>query len=306
MKQRNLTIVAVACGLACAACIVFFMMSVQGEAAAARAEALERYGGEQVEVCVATRDVAAGERLDASAVETRLWIADLLPEGAVREAAQVVGRTATSSLIKGEVVCEKRFESSRSDLDIPAGKVAVSVPAKAVQAVGGAVSAGMSVDVYSSGDTTTKALARDVVVLATSVGESGSLVAGEAGFVTLAVEPKRVQEIIEASNRTSLYFVLPGAEAPAAEKGGASASAGRDAVQEGTDAGTGKEADGPKSANASAGASQDAAADGTADAGGAAGAAADGTAGAGDDADGGAGSGMGAGANGTQREDEEE
>ena len=213
MKQRNLMIVAIACGLACAACIALFMVSVQGEANAARAEALARYGGEQVEVCVATRDVASGERMDASAVETRLWIADLLPENAVRDASEVMGKTVASPILKGEVITTKRFENSHNALDIPAGKAAVSVPAKAVQAVGGAISAGMSVDVYSSGDTTTTALASGVIVLDTSVGESNSLVSSESGWITLAVEPDRVQEIITASNKTSLYFVLPGEKA---------------------------------------------------------------------------------------------
>ena len=235
MKQRHLMIVATGCGLACAACIVLFMMSVQGEANAARAEALARYGGEQVEVCVAMRDIAAGERMDASAMETRLWIADLLPEDAVRNASDVAGKTVTSSILKGEVICAKRFEALRSALEIPAGKEAVSVPAKAVQAVGGAVSAGMNVDVYSSGDTTTKALARNVIVLDTSVGDSGSIVSGESGWITLAVDPERVQEIIEASNRTSLYFVLPG-EKPkdAGEGGGEGAGAGEGGGEKGS------------------------------------------------------------------------
>lgn len=210
MKQKQLTIVAVVCGLVCAACIALFMVKVQGEANAARAEALARYGGEQVEVCVATRDVAAGERVDVSAMESRLWIADLLPDGAVREAQEVSGKTATSSILKGEVISSKRFESAHNALDIPSGKEAVSVPAKAVQAVGGAIRPGMSVDVYSSGDTTTTALARDVIVLDTSVGDSSSLVSSESGWITLAIEPERVQEVIAASSKTSLYFVIPG------------------------------------------------------------------------------------------------
>ena len=51
----------IACGVLCAACVLAYLTSVRGEADAARAEALARYGGEQVEVCVARRDVAAGE-----------------------------------------------------------------------------------------------------------------------------------------------------------------------------------------------------------------------------------------------------
>jgi len=210
MKQRHLTIAAVACGTLCAACVAGFLWNVQGEANAARAEVLARYGGEQVEVCVATRDVAAGERLDASAVETKLWVADLLPEQAVSDSMAAVGRTATSSILKGEVISERRFQEGPGALDIPQGFDAVSVPTKAVQAVGGAIRPGMSVDVYSLGSSGTTPLAQNVIVLATSVGESGSLVSNDSGWITLAVAPERVEEIIAASGKTSLYFVLPG------------------------------------------------------------------------------------------------
>ena len=212
MKQKQMTAVAVGCGLACAVCVGAFMASVQGQADSARTEALARYGGEQIEVCVATRDIAAGERVDLSAVETKLWVADLLPEGAVRSNGDAVGKVATSSILKGEVISEKRFESERDALDVPAGKEAVSVPAKAVQAVGGAVRPGMSVDVYSSGNTTTVAIAHDVLVLDSSVGDSGKLVSSDSGWITLAINPENVQEVIAAAEKTSLYFVIPGAE----------------------------------------------------------------------------------------------
>ena len=229
MKQRQITAIAIGCGLACAVCVAVFMASVQGQADAARSEALARYGGEQVEVCVAARDILAGERVDLSAVEVKLWVADLLPDDAVRATGDVVGKTATSSILKGEVVSAKRFESSRDTLDVPAGMAAVSVPAKAVQAVGGAVRPGMSVDVYSSGDTSTAAIANSVLVLATSVGESGSLVSSDTGWITLAVAPEKVQEIIAASSKTSLYFVIPGnkaeqSESSAESKGSSSGS----------------------------------------------------------------------------------
>ncbi|MBQ9043549.1 MAG: Flp pilus assembly protein CpaB [Eggerthellaceae bacterium] len=218
MKQKQMTAIAIGCGAACALCVGVFMASVQGQADAARAEALARYGGEQVEVCVATRDIAAGERVDLSAVETKLWVADLLPEDAVRANADAIGKTATSSILKGEVVSGKRFESTRDALEIPSGKEAVSVPAKAVQAVGGAVRPGMSVDVYASGNTETTAIARSVLVLATSVGESGSLVSSDSGWITLAVAPESVQEIIAASNTTNLHFVIPGGQVEGAEE----------------------------------------------------------------------------------------
>lgn len=210
MNQKLLTGIAISCGLICAACVALFMWSVQGQADAARAEVLARYGGEQVEVCVALRDIAAGERLDASSIETKLWVADLLPEGAISEVGSVVGRTATASILKGEVISERRFEATQSAFDIPAGKEAVSVPAKAVQAVGGAIGTGMNVDVYSSGNSETSLIAEGVLVLDVSVGDSGSFVSGDSGWLTLAVSPESVEQLISASNKTSLYFVLPG------------------------------------------------------------------------------------------------
>lgn len=220
MKQKHMTIVAVSCGALCALCVAGFLWNVQGEADAARSEALARYGGEQVEACIATRDIAAGERLDASSVETKLWIADLLPEGSVNQSGAVVGKTATSSILKGEVISEKRFQEGRDVLDIPQGLEAVSVPAKAVQAVGGAIRPGMSVDVYSSGSSGTAPLAKSVIVLATSVGDSGSLVSNESGWITLAVDPEIVEGIISASNKTNLHFALPhpNSEQPAKSK----------------------------------------------------------------------------------------
>lgn len=210
MKQRQMTMLAIACGVLGAACVAAFMWAMQSEAEAARAEVLARYGGEQVEVCVATRDVAAGERLDAAALETRLWVADLLPDEAVSDMAEIVGQTATSSILKGEAVSRKRFREVQGTLDVPAGQEAVSVPAKAVQAVGGAIRPGMSVDVYSLGSSGAALLARNVIVLATSMGDTGYLASADSGWVTLAVDPERVEELIAASGKSSLHFVLPG------------------------------------------------------------------------------------------------
>ena len=78
---------------------------------------------------------------------------------------------------------------------MPEGLTALSVPAKDVQAVGGAVAAGSRVDVYATGGTSTDVLASGVLVLATS-----------------ASAPESVQEIVAAAQKTELYFTLPGSE----------------------------------------------------------------------------------------------
>ena len=227
-QQKKMTIAAVACGIVCAACVIGFMASVQHQADEARAETLARYGGEQVEVCVATRDILAGERVDAGAVQMKLWVSDLLPEDPVRLPSEVVGKTATSGILKGEVVSARRFDAARDTLEVPPGKVAISVPAKDVQAVGGSLLPGMKVDVYASGDTTTTLLTEGISVLATSVAKEGSSLSGLA-WVTLAAAPEKVQEIIAAANRSSLYFTLPGepfVETANASSGAASSASG--------------------------------------------------------------------------------
>lgn len=220
MKRKRKTIVGLACGVLCAACVFAYLQSVRGEAETARAEALARYGGEQIEVCVARRDIAAGEKVDAAAVEAKLWVADLLPEDAIRSVSEVVGRTASSSILSGEVVAQKRFGESNVALDIPEGYAALSVSAKTVQAVGGALAPGVRVDMYATGDTSTAAIARDVLVLATSSSSSDASRSGDMTWVTVAVAPEEVQEIIAVSRKAEVYFALPAsAEAHAADAG---------------------------------------------------------------------------------------
>ena len=205
--RRNKTAAAGAiCGVLCALCVLAYTQSVRGEAERARADALARYGG----------DIAAGEAVDSGAVEMRLWVADLLPPEAVRKASEVVGARASSTVLSGEVLSARRFGAASSAIDVPDGKVAISVPAKDVQAVGGAVSAGSSVDVYATGSAATQVLARGVSVLATSVGtddRQASESASKVTWVTLAVDPNQVEELVSAAQRTELYLTLPGAGA---------------------------------------------------------------------------------------------
>lgn len=210
MKQRRTLFIAIGAGVISSLCICLFMLQTQAQAENARNEALSRYGGEQVEVCVAARDISAGERLGYDAVETRMWVAGLLPEDAVQDSGDVVGQLVSSPILKGEVIVAKRFQANHEGYEIPAGKQAVSVPVKAVQAVGGSIQPGMIVSVYSSGDTSTSILASNVLVLDTSVGDGSTLSTNEQGWITLAIDAVRVQEVIAASNKTTLYFVIPG------------------------------------------------------------------------------------------------
>ena len=210
MKGRRTQVAAIAFGVICATCVALYLASVNGEAERVRAEALERYGGDQVEVCVAARDIAPGETIDASAVEMRLWVSDLLPEGAATSIDEVVGSQPTSSILAGEVVSTRRFGERSALVDVPAGLTAVSVPARDVQAVGGAVAPGSLVDVYATGGASTALIGDGVLVLATSASAASDEAGGEVTWITVAIEPEAVQEFVAAAQTMELYFALPG------------------------------------------------------------------------------------------------
>ena len=228
MKINKRALATAACGLCCAVCVGLYLAGVKDEADEARAQALARYGGDQIEVCVASRDLAAGEVVESSAVATKLWVADLLPEGAVTDPAQIVGQRLGSPIYRGEVVCIRRTEASGSELSVPEGMAALSVPARSVQAVGGSVEPGMVVDVYATGPAATSRLVAGALVLASSAVSEGAAGASQAAWITLAIQPERVQEVVAAAQNLELYFVLPPEGTPT--DGGKAAEAAGDAL----------------------------------------------------------------------------
>lgn len=208
MKRTKTLIVGIVSGIICVVSVFLYTQDVHAEAEAARAEALSRYGGEQLEVCVATRDIGLGESVDTSNTTTKLWVADLLPEGAARSVTEIIGKQAASPILSGEVISVKRFEDGTPAIEIPEGLTVLSVPAKEVQTIGGLLSGGMRVDIYATGVDTTL-LARSVLVVGTNLDSSDSKSNASLSWVTLALEQQSVEEIIAASQKMELYFVLP-------------------------------------------------------------------------------------------------
>lgn len=231
MRRKTMTAASIACGLACALFVGLYLYGVRGSVDEARAEALERYGGEQIEVVVAKRDIYAGETVEESALETKMWVADLLPSDAIVDVADAQGRVASSTILAGEALSEKRFAGETRRLEVPEGMIAVSVPAKDVQAVGGAISSGCKVDMYATGGAATDVLAAGVLVLATSAG-SGDEDSGESiSWITIAVSPEEAQGIVAAAQKTELYFTLPGEDLAVGEAAGNDAAASEEDAQ---------------------------------------------------------------------------
>ena len=226
MERRVRLLASVLCGVA--ACGVAFLTfsSVEGEAQAARAEALAAYGGDVVPVCVATREIEAGEELDASCVEVRDWAVDLLPEDALTSLDEARGREVSARVPKGAVIAEAYFSAERGVLEVPDGTVAVSVPLQPAYALGGAFAPGEDVDVYVTSDGVVSRLAEGCrVVDANTFGTDGS---GSLEWATLAVAPEAAGELLAASARGTVALAVPGDEASgsAGEKGNDEAGGG--------------------------------------------------------------------------------
>lgn len=210
MKKSKSMIAGLISAFVCGLCVLIYMGIVQQEADSARNDVIARYGGEQVEVLVAKRDINPGEMIDGSNTLKKLWISDLLPEGSITNASDAYGKKVASFVATGEVLLTKRFETSTLGIEVPEGLVALSVPAQDINAVGGAITKGSYVDVYAVGTSTT-CLGRSIGVLATSNADEAS--AGQKmNWITLAIDPAKVQEFVSAAENLEIYFTLPGSK----------------------------------------------------------------------------------------------
>lgn len=212
MRRKGHLIVGLVCGVLCVLGISSYAADLRTQLDEERADALARYGGEQVEILVATEDIAVGDMLDSTNCEKQLWLSALVPDGAVADMTEFALTPLTSPIFAGEVILEHRFDEGETvALQVPDGKCAVSVPAKTVSAVGGSMGPGSYVDVYSASNASTDLLASKVLVLSTSTtatdGEKGQ--SDDVTWIALAVDPSMVEELITASQKSELYFALP-------------------------------------------------------------------------------------------------
>ena len=222
MKQSKKRLaLSLLCGVLAAAAMSLYVSGVRTEAMQSRQQALSAYGGGQVEVFVATRDIAIGETLSSSNVSSQIWLSDLLPAGALSEQRDVFGKTAAMPIFKNEPVVAAKLGEHKTSVSVPAGLCAVSIPSEDVLAVGGVIAAGNYVTIYAADSRTVELIAEGVLVLETSTGASASANPGTGSFgstgsrpkltwVTLAVDPEIAQELIAAATTRKLYLVLPG------------------------------------------------------------------------------------------------
>lgn len=212
-KQKRQIVISAACALLAATAVFGYTATVRSEASTQRAAALERFGGEQIEIPVAVRDVQVGEPINSSNVEMRTWLVDLLPSTAAATSfEQVDGRVAQTDIKENEPVLLERVGDSSSRISVPDGLEAVTVSSDDVLAVGGAIAAGSLVDVYvETSEGKVVLLGQKILVLETSGGVEKQ--EQQLTWVTLAVTSESVSELLSASVKGTIHLVLPGASA---------------------------------------------------------------------------------------------
>ena len=209
-RQRKQTIISVVCAAVAVLGVFAYTASVNSEAAMARAAAIHSYGGERVEVVVATKDIPVGSPVDESNVTTQEWLVDLLAQGeAATSVDQVAGKVAQADIKRNEPIMLDRVGSGASRIAVPVGLSAVSVSSDDVLAVGGAIQKGSFVDVYvETAEGEVVLLGQKILVLETSTSENPST-KQQVTWVTLAVTPASVSELITASSKGTIHIVLP-------------------------------------------------------------------------------------------------
>ena len=209
-RPRKQTAIAICCGVLAALCVFAYTATIKSEASMARAAAIQQYGGERVPVLVATKTIPIGGTVDESNATVQEWLVDFLPQGqAAQSHEQLEGLVAQSEIRVNEPILLERVGDGSSRITVPDGLAAASVASDDVLAVGGAIRAGSVVDVYveaASGEITM--IGERILVLETSTPDDAG--DKQISWVTLAVTPSSVSELISASARGTIHFVLPG------------------------------------------------------------------------------------------------
>lgn len=209
-KQRKQALIAGACGIIAALCVFAYTATIQSEASMARASAIRSYGGERAEVIVANKTIPIGGTIDESNTSVQEWLVDFLPQGqAAQSYEELQGLVAQTEIRVNEPVLLERVGDGSSRITVPDGLAAASVASDDVLAVGGAIRAGSVVDVYveaSSGEITM--LGEHILVLETSTLEDSK--EKQISWVTLAVRPSSVSDLLAAASKGTIHFVLPG------------------------------------------------------------------------------------------------
>ncbi|WP_370894546.1 SAF domain-containing protein [Janibacter sp. GXQ6167] len=156
-------------------------------------------------VVVATSDVAAGATVSARSVELRRLPADVVPKSASTDLAEVVGRTATVPIGRGEVLSPARVAGSGALARLPPRHRALGIPLAGSDETG--AMAGDRVDVYLPGRD--QPVVRTALVLDLRRVDPTSPSGPQGSSVVLALTESDIGRLLTASpSEDATGFVL--------------------------------------------------------------------------------------------------
>lgn len=210
MGRRTRLIVSGLCAVLSLALCLAYGEHVREESERVRTEALERYGGEVVTLVVATEEIPAGESVTRANAAEREWIVDLAPAGAVTNLDEVVGSEVSVPVSAGAPLTELNFRAATEVVDVPADRVALTLPTSSDLGVPPGTAVGDTLAAYKADEDGVRLISADLRVLATPQTGSGVL---SPGSLTVAVAPGDVAKLLSASDEGSLRLALPGDQA---------------------------------------------------------------------------------------------
>lgn len=219
MRRRVRLVASAACGVIAVMLACAHADAARAQAREERAEVLERYGGEVTTLVVARRELARGDVVAEADVEVREWLSDLAPAGSLGSLDDVVGVRLTSPVASGAPLTGLDFAKEEGSLEVPEGRVALSVRLGDRSGVAQDTAPGSRVLAYAATADGVRLISDDVQVL--GMGSSGSRVSDQA--VTLAVLPADVTAVLGAGSDGTLRLAVPAHDVEARDGSVASA-----------------------------------------------------------------------------------
>ena len=216
MKPKTifLFIIAVGCGLVASIGVSQYMQPATGSGVAVV---------ETANIFVAVTDINIGEKLDAQNVKLEDWPRDRIPEGAIRELADLEDRFPRQRLYVGEPILSAKLmdgnDRGSPALTIPKGYRVYSVKVSVESSVSGMVQPGDRVDLLvflrkstEIPETGTRTILKDVNIFSVdgaterSVDADGKSV--NVRTVSLLVKPEQAESVMLASELGRLSLSL--------------------------------------------------------------------------------------------------
>lgn len=209
MSTRFRIIFALACCVLSAILLYSYTERITSAANEARAEAVAAYGGEVVQLAVATRTLDPGDVVQPGDVELRDWAAELAPVEAYTSVDDILGLELTSVVAKGSVLSSLHFREATDLAEIPSNNVAYTISANDRLGISRSVARGTKLCAYKADTDGVHLIAKDISVLS---GASTAKNAGQSTQITLAIPIEWASAVIEAATVGDLRLVEPSAD----------------------------------------------------------------------------------------------